>query len=88
MPGMPSRREAMCPGSQQGSRPKRPMVATALRWMIRPQMTVLTEIAGADNLYECTGAIRALEEELADAYRVGDCLRPPHLPSGRSNPGW
>ena len=34
----------------------------------------VTEIAGADNLYECTGAIRALEEELADAYRVGDCL--------------
>jgi len=34
----------------------------------------VTEIAGADSLYECTGAIRALEEELADAYRVGDCL--------------
>ena len=34
----------------------------------------ITEIAGADNLYQCTGAIRALEEEFADAYRVGDCL--------------
>jgi arginine/lysine/ornithine decarboxylase len=34
----------------------------------------ITEITGADNLYQCTGAIRALEEELADAYRVGDCL--------------
>ena len=34
----------------------------------------VTEITGADNLYQCTGAIRALEEELADAYRVGDCL--------------
>lgn len=34
----------------------------------------VTEIAGADSLYECTGAIRALEEEMADLYRVGDCL--------------
>ena len=34
----------------------------------------VTEIAGADSLYECTGAIRALEEELAEAYRVGDTL--------------
>ena len=34
----------------------------------------ITEIAGADNLYRCAGAIRALEEEFADAYRVGDCL--------------
>ena len=34
----------------------------------------VTEIAGADSLYECTGAIRALEEEFADAYDVGDTL--------------
>ena len=34
----------------------------------------VTEIAGADSLYECTGAIRALEEEFADAYQVGDTL--------------
>ena len=34
----------------------------------------VTEIAGADSLYQCTGAIRALEEELAEAYRVGDTL--------------
>ena len=34
----------------------------------------VTEISGADSLYECTGAIRALEEELAEAYRVGDTL--------------
>ena len=34
----------------------------------------VTEIAGADSLYECTGAIRALEEEFAEAYRVGDSL--------------
>ena len=29
----------------------------------------ITEIAGADNLYRCAGAIRALEEEFADAYQ-------------------
>lgn len=34
----------------------------------------VTEIAGADSLYDCTEAIRALEEEFAEAYRVGDSL--------------
>lgn len=34
----------------------------------------ITEIAGADSLYQCTEAIRALEEEFADAYQVGDTL--------------
>ena len=44
MPGIPSFREAIRPGSQQGISPRRPMAATALRWMVLPQMTALPRL--------------------------------------------
>ena len=34
----------------------------------------VTEIDGADSLYECDGPIRRLEERFAGAYGVGDTL--------------